>query len=412
MWPRFTVFLSLVSLLFSPYLIASVFIEGDGFIQEEVDTRTGDLNFIAAEWQAESAAYTDKLVGGSDFDSVGQLSLMMASDLTYEILLSSRCDRYQATILLPNGQLYDDVRWEITPGQPPAMGGAQILQFGIYPIEITTPAGCVIFDTVVAEPIIPREIDVVAFYPPCQDNETVFAEIVGFEDILELTLDGQIIPIAESVPIPGNRPVTIAWVDNLACRGEQILEAEDLTEQVVVSLPPSQILEFGERLQLQPQIISGVPPFTFQWQAAEGLSCTDCQDPVVSPTQNTDYVLLVTDANGCTASAVVRVVILVDEENLVFVPTAFSPNLDGINDFLFPGFSPAVIQVQSFQIYDRWGGMLYQVEDVPADNGPSWGWNGESNGRPATVGVYVWTLEVLLPNGRTRSLAGDVMLIR
>ncbi|MEL6806107.1 MAG: hypothetical protein AAFO91_20295, partial [Bacteroidota bacterium] len=277
--------MSLVSLLFSPYLIASVFIEGDGFIQEEVDTRTGDLNFIAAEWQAESAAYTDKLVGGSDFDSVGQLSLMMASDLTYEILLSSRCDRYQATILLPNGQLYDDVRWEITPGQPPAMGGAQILQFGIYPIEITTPAGCVIFDTVVAEPIIPREIDVVAFYPPCQDNETVFAEIVGFEDILELTLDGQIIPIAESVPIPGNRPVTIARVDNLACRGEQILEAEDLTEQVVVSLPPSQILEFGERLQLQPQIISGVPPFTFQWQAAEGLSCTDCQDPVVSPTQ-------------------------------------------------------------------------------------------------------------------------------
>ncbi|MEO0788005.1 MAG: M43 family zinc metalloprotease [Bacteroidota bacterium] len=381
--------------------------------QEEILLCAGDSIFVSGEWQTESGVYTDSLIGVLGCDSIYELNLLVEPPLIYEQLLSARCDRYQVTILLPGGELYENVEWEIAPGQPPASGGAQILPAGIYPIEITTPTGCVIMDTVVAEEIIPFDIDPVAVYPLCLDEDGLaYAEIEGFENLLELTLNGQVIPIADSIPIPVDMPVTIAWVDGVACSGERILEPENLNAQLALSLPASLTIGFGDSILLQPLISNGEPPFSYEWSTTEGLSCTSCPEPWASPLQNTQYTLLVTDAIGCTTRATTNVFVDVSGTDLVFVPTAFSPNLDGVNDRLVPGFSPTVAQVQSFQIYDRWGGLRYTVEGVRPEDSPLWGWNGESNSKPLNVGVYVWTMQIVLNDGRTLPLAGDVTLLR
>ncbi|MFN3939292.1 MAG: hypothetical protein ACK4IY_01815, partial [Chitinophagales bacterium] len=71
------------------------------------------------------------------------------------------------------------------------------------------------------------------------------------------------------------------------------------------------------------------------WSPAESLSCATCTNPVASPTVTTTYTVTVTDVGGCVATDQVTVIVDPDPEFTFFVPNAFTPNKDGINDFLF-----------------------------------------------------------------------------
>ena len=83
----------------------------------------------------------------------------------------------------------------------------------------------------------------------------------------------------------------------------------------------------------------------------------------------------------------------------VFIPNAFSPNGDGINDVFHP-FAP-VGEIQSFEIkiFDRWGNFLYQGATE---------WNG-SNLAP---GVYVYLINIEFTYGATKMFSGDVTLVK
>jgi gliding motility-associated-like protein len=69
----------------------------------------------------------------------------------------------------------------------------------------------------------------------------------------------------------------------------------------------------------------------------------------------------------------------------IFVPSAFSPNNDGRND-LFKAYGPEIEPIR-LQIYDRWGGLLYEGEGAEAQ------WDGTSEERPANAGHYVYVLQ-------------------
>ena len=94
-------------------------------------------------------------------------------------------------------------------------------------------------------------------------------------------------------------------------------------------------------------------------------------------------------------------------------PNAFSPNGDGTNDWLNV-FTSCIYPTLDFnmQVYDRWGGLLYEATDPLSP--PNW--DGTTNGQPADVGVYVFLLRyaVILPDGSrtSRSFSSSVHLIR
>jgi len=77
-----------------------------------------------------------------------------------------------------------------------------------------------------------------------------------------------------------------------------------------------------------------------------------------------------------------------EEQNLtVYVPTAFSPNDDGINDHFTPFFPPSVeFKDYSLKVFDRWGNKVFESND------PNFGWDGNSKEEEALPGVYLWTL--------------------
>ena len=119
--------------------------------------------------------------------------------------------------------------------------------------------------------------------------------------------------------------------------------------------------------------------------------------------------LTVIDANNCT-NTLVRTIIVNDLFNL-YVPNAFSPNNDGIND-LFKIEGTDIDESRfSFQIFDRWGGLVFETED------PNVGWNGSyqtvNEEYYAQDGIYAWKIVVhSLSTTERREISGSVNLMR
>jgi gliding motility-associated-like protein len=138
------------------------------------------------------------------------------------------------------------------------------------------------------------------------------------------------------------------------------------------------------------------------WTPDTFLTDNTIVDPTAAPNQNMQYVVTVTDKVGCVASDTMNVFLLPD---LLLIPTAFSPNNDGVND-LFRPLNKNLYKLD-FQVFDRWGQKIYET-DVIGD-----GWDGTYKGRKQDLGVYVWQAEYQL-TGQTKMLSasGNVTLVR
>lgn len=118
--------------------------------------------------------------------------------------------------------------------------------------------------------------------------------------------------------------------------------------------------------------------------------------------------LVVKSDNGCT-DTIVRVLV-VGEDYGLYVPNAFTPNADGLNDVFQPkGFGITKYQLQ---IFDRWGERVYETKSFEA------GWDGKFHGRGLDYGqfceegVYTWLINVTNVFGKAHELKGHVTLIK
>jgi len=100
----------------------------------------------------------------------------------------------------------------------------------------------------------------------------------------------------------------------------------------------------------------------------------------------------------------------VDNTRRVFFPNAFSPDGDGSNDYfsIYSGFD--VEEVISFQVFDRWGGLVFSNQNFQP-NDDLIGWNGFVNGKKVDSGVYVYYAEILFKDGLVEQFVGDVTVV-
>ncbi|MFN0274910.1 MAG: gliding motility-associated C-terminal domain-containing protein [Chitinophagales bacterium] len=102
--------------------------------------------------------------------------------------------------------------------------------------------------------------------------------------------------------------------------------------------------------------------------------------------------------------------VTVEECNPVYIPNTFTPNNDGMNDFFFP-YGPDLFAIKTFRIYDRWGELIYEANDISA-NDESQGWNGTCRGQQVMEGVYAYVIVMELLSGIELSENGNVTLLR
>ncbi|MFN5371643.1 MAG: gliding motility-associated C-terminal domain-containing protein [Bacteroidia bacterium] len=163
-------------------------------------------------------------------------------------------------------------------------------------------------------------------------------------------------------------------------------------------------LNLGDTLQLN---ASGAE--TYSWTPPQGLSCTDCSDPLASPTETTTYIVTGSNASGCVSSDTITLTVDTEidiECNEFFIPTIFSPNGKGpqANETLCL-FSNCVDQMK-FVIHNRWGQKVFETEDIGRC------WDGTFKGVEAATGVYAYNLYLKQLDGTVVNKVGTVVLAK
>ena len=146
------------------------------------------------------------------------------------------------------------------------------------------------------------------------------------------------------------------------------------------------------------------------WSAVDGkIRCDTCVPTFVKPLETTTYKLLVRDQSGCELSD--ELTVYVDKKRRVFIPTTFSPNGDGTNDRFVVFSDPTVRKVQTMQVFNRWGSLIFQQNDF-LPNDESQGWDGTQRGVVLSPDVYVFLIKVEFVDGKIELYKGDVTIMK
>ena len=116
------------------------------------------------------------------------------------------------------------------------------------------------------------------------------------------------------------------------------------------------------------------------------------------------YILTVKDVNNCVGKDTIDVIQKVCQSG-VWVPTAFTPNGNQLND-VFRAMVYGITESFKFQVFDRWGNLVFETTD------PLKGWDGKVNGIPVTTSVFVWQCSYKLKGAQYEFQKGTVTLIR
>jgi gliding motility-associated-like protein len=154
---------------------------------------------------------------------------------------------------------------------------------------------------------------------------------------------------------------------------------------------------------------SSGPVIAWNWDFGNGNSSDSQSPPYQHYTAGATlekYLVVQTvySAIGCSDTAVRE--ILVPNNCYIAVPNAFTPNGDGLNDFLYPLNAYKAVDLH-FKVYNRYGQQVWETKDWTKK------WDGRMNGNIQASGVYVWQLVYTDPEKQKKiDLKGTTVLIR
>ena len=144
----------------------------------------------------------------------------------------------------------------------------------------------------------------------------------------------------------------------------------------------------------------GTEPYHYLWSTNPPQSAAQ-----VYKLENGKYMAWVKDANNCSDSILAMVVY--DDCCKPFIPSAFTPNGDGLNDVFRIRFKGDMI-LKEFSVYNRFGTRVYTTTILDQ------GWDGVWNNLPQEIGTYFYYVRAICGNKGDKEveMKGDVTLIR
>ncbi len=148
-------------------------------------------------------------------------------------------------------------------------------------------------------------------------------------------------------------------------------------------------------------VTTGTPDFV--WSPTAGVSDPFVLKPEVSIADDATYIISATSSEGCEATDTVNIKVF--KGSAVYVPSGFTPNGDGRNDFL-RGLYIGIKKVYYLKVFNRWGQLIFSTTSLTE------GWNGTINGVKQQTGTYVWMLKAEDLAGKIYDMKGTSTLIR
>ncbi|MEN8927263.1 MAG: PKD domain-containing protein, partial [Flavobacteriales bacterium] len=186
---------------------------------------------------------------------------------------------------------------------------------------------------------------------------------------------------------------------------------DTLTETAVISVNPLPVAAFDiTPLKSKPgeqTIITdlSIGASTYLYDLGNGFSTDPA--PIYNYFDTGTYTVIqyVMNEFGCRDST--SMTVMVQDGQNIYVPNAFTPNGDGDNDFFRPVFLSVDSEKYSFMIFNRWGELLFQTNDVLD------AWDGRHNGEEVPIDAYVYRISYKEKNGFGRyTKEGHVNVIR
>jgi gliding motility-associated-like protein len=172
----------------------------------------------------------------------------------------------------------------------------------------------------------------------------------------------------------------------------------------ISATPKDTLVELGETIPIHLDAVGGTMA-DIVWSPSYYLTCGDCQDPVSSTVNNIVYKVEVVSDSGCIAYDTVS--IRINPTYQLYVPNAFTPNGDGVNDYFEIFGNKKVWLEMEMNVFNRWGEKVFESKDM------NFQWDGKFRGVLQNPQVYVYELYLTYINGYKMPLQkGSLTLIR
>jgi gliding motility-associated-like protein len=187
----------------------------------------------------------------------------------------------------------------------------------------------------------------------------------------------------------------IYWV-NVTSNGCSVKDTINITYDLkpVLNIGKDTTICEGMTIQLQPTI-QNPQGVNYVWN-------NGATTPSIAITQTGIYGLTATNYCGSKSDEI----IISKGVCKIYIPSAFTPNNDGLNDIFRVSFGENITKFR-LQVYNRWGGIVFQTNDIHK------GWDGKINGLLQSNGVYVWLIIYkTVTDSKEQMMRGTVTLIR
>ncbi len=283
------------------------------------------------------------------------------------------------------------------------------LNAGMYIVTMTDANNCISVDSfVLIEPTL-IDANLVVEDPSCngeEDGSIAFENVTGGSGQYTYSLNVATSFTANLYYDLSGGIYEATIIDSEGCEWSSEVIVEE-PEQFTLDLGPDRLISFGDSVQLMPQTNSTITDFN--WSSTTSISCDTCLNQMVVPLETTTYFLSAVNEQGCEVND--EITITVTEDRPIYIPSVFTPNGDGFNDFFTIYCGSAVEQIKVFRVFNRWGALVYEVNDVnPGFD--QFGWDGTLKGEFLENAVFIYYAEIRFKDGETMLSKGDVTLIR
>jgi gliding motility-associated-like protein len=303
--------------------------------------------------------------------------------------------------------------WSTTPAQSGSV--ASNLSGGTYYATVSDRAGCQVLDTATLVTPLAINVSIGAGTTSCVSSADGYAVVNVTGGVPPYTYQlGSTIQSGDTFTRLTVGVYTVLVSDVNGCQGSTTLTINSTGNlAVTLTATPNYVLA-RQPVQLEAIATSDTTIIAYLWSPLDSLNfsgCADttqCPDPIATPSVSQVYMVTVENAHGCTVTDTVSVTIA--KETSIFIPTAFTPNNDGLNDlFVFDILGATTVNVQ---IWNRWGERVYSNPAQANGMTTTQAWDGKEGGKDVQFDTYTYQFDVTYYDGHHQTITGTVVVMR
>jgi len=267
------------------------------------------------------------------------------------------------------------------------------LSSGHYSVTVTDINGCTIEDEVELLQPDPFTITFQVTEPDCFDHALGSITVLPTGGIgpFRYSLDGTTYQSSPNFSSLNSGTYHVSALDANDCEDNEIIWI-NVPLDINVDLGDDRTIQIGDSTALEAMV--NVPFDSISsiiWTGLVNSNCPECLTQPVAPIITTTYSVMVTNDDGC--SDLDSLTLFVAKGHDLYVPNIFSPNGDNLNDQIWISSGKDEVQIDLFQIFDRWGNMVYLARNFAAGDA-SISWDGKWNGSQLSPGVYTYLIVI------------------